>query len=75
MVAAADVFRQGWATLRRLILPAVALIIALSFVTLASLRWNAWVGSASTQVTDDASVEAHITRLQPAWPVKCAPSR
>jgi membrane fusion protein (multidrug efflux system) len=44
-------------------LPTAALVIALSFVTLASLRWNAWVGSASTQVTDDASVEAHITRL------------
>ena len=44
-------------------LPVAALVIALSFVALASLRWNAWVGSAATQVTDDANVEAHITRL------------
>jgi membrane fusion protein (multidrug efflux system) len=44
-------------------LPVAIVIIAMAFVWLAGLRWNAWVGSASSQVTDDAYVRAHITRL------------
>lgn len=52
-----------WISVRRLMLPVGAVAIAGAFVWLAALRWNAWVGSASSQVTDDAYVRAHISRL------------
>jgi membrane fusion protein (multidrug efflux system) len=52
-----------WVPVRRLMLPVSAVAIAVAFVWFAALRWNAWVGSASSQVTDDAYVRAHITRL------------
>lgn len=63
MVAAEDSIGRNWGPIRRLMLPAAAVMTAMAFVWLAALRWNAWVGSASLQVTDDAYVRAHITRL------------
>jgi membrane fusion protein (multidrug efflux system) len=38
-------------------------IIALGFVALATVRWDAWVGSAATQTTNDAYVRAELTKL------------
>jgi membrane fusion protein (multidrug efflux system) len=60
---AADTFPTFWLPARRLMLPVIAVILAGAFVWVADMRWNAWVGSASSQVTDDAQVRADITRL------------
>jgi membrane fusion protein, multidrug efflux system len=49
--------------LARLAIPLFAVIIALGFVAVATLRWDAWVGSAVIQTTDDAYVRADLTRL------------
>jgi membrane fusion protein, multidrug efflux system len=49
--------------MRRLMLPLAAVVAALFFVGLATLRWDAWVGGSSTQTTNDAYVRAQITRL------------
>jgi membrane fusion protein, multidrug efflux system len=50
-------------TLRRLALPLVAILAALFFIVLATLRWDAWVGGASVQTTNDAYVRAETTKL------------
>ncbi len=50
-------------TLARLAIPLLAVIIALAFVAVATLRWDAWVGSATIQTTDDAYIRADLTRL------------
>jgi membrane fusion protein, multidrug efflux system len=50
-------------TLARLVIPLLAVIIALGFVGLATLRWDAWVGNAGTQTTNDAYVRAEMARL------------
>ena len=63
MVAVAEGIGNRWTPIRRLILPVAAVAIAVVFVWLAALRWNAWIGSAWLQVTDDANVRADITRL------------
>ena len=47
----------------RLVLPVFAVLAAFGFVALATLRWDAWVGSATIQTTDDAYVRADLTRL------------
>ena len=47
----------------RLVLPLFAVIVAFGFIALATLRWDAWVGSAIVQTTDDAYVRAETTRL------------
>jgi membrane fusion protein (multidrug efflux system) len=47
----------------RLALPLFAVIVAFGFIALATLRWDAWVGSAIVQTTDDAYVRAETTRL------------
>ena len=39
------------------------MIVALAFVALATLRWNAWTGNATTQTTNDAYVRADLTQL------------
>jgi membrane fusion protein, multidrug efflux system len=52
--------RSTW---RRLAIPLFAVLAALGFVALATLRWDAWVGSAVIQVTDDAYVRAETTQL------------
>ena len=49
--------------LRRLAIPLVAILAALFFIALATLRWDAWVGSAAVQTTNDAYVRAETTKL------------
>src|ERR1700754_4489744 len=48
---------------RRLGVAIFAILLALGFVALATIRWNAWVGAAATQVTDDAYVRSDLTHL------------
>ncbi len=50
-------------TLARLAIPLFAVIVALAFVALATLRWDSWVGSRAIQTTNDAYVRADLTRL------------
>jgi membrane fusion protein (multidrug efflux system) len=50
-------------SLGRLALPLLAVVVALGFIALATLRWDAWVGSAVIQITNDAYVRAELTRL------------
>jgi membrane fusion protein (multidrug efflux system) len=38
-------------------------LVAFGFIALATLRWDAWVGSATIQTTNDAYVRAELTRL------------
>jgi membrane fusion protein, multidrug efflux system len=52
--------RSSW---RRLALPLFAVLAAFGFIVLATLRWDAWVGSAVIQTTNDAYVRADLTRL------------
>jgi membrane fusion protein (multidrug efflux system) len=40
-----------------------AVLAAFVFIALATLRWDAWVGSATVQTTNDAYVRAELTRL------------
>ena len=40
-----------------------AVLIAFGFIALATLRWDAWVGSAVIQSTNDAYVKADVTQL------------
>ena len=39
------------------------MLIAFGFIALATLRWDAWVGSAVIQSTNDAYVKADVTQL------------
>ena len=47
----------------QLAIPLVAVSAALVFIGLATLRWDAWVGGAAVQTTNDAYVRAEMTRL------------
>jgi membrane fusion protein, multidrug efflux system len=47
----------------RLALPSFAVLVALGFVALATVRWDEWVGNATVQTTNDAYVRAELTRL------------
>ena len=47
----------------RFAIPLFAVLVALGFVALATLRWDGWTGNARIQVTDDAYVRADLTRL------------
>jgi membrane fusion protein, multidrug efflux system len=47
----------------RIGIPLLATSAALAFVALATLRWDAWVGGATIQTTDDAYVRAELTQL------------
>ncbi len=47
----------------RFAIPLFAVLAALSFVALATVRWNEWTGDAIIQTTDDAYVQADLTRL------------
>jgi membrane fusion protein, multidrug efflux system len=49
--------------LRRLIIPLTAVGAAVALVLVTSARWNAWVGSAAVQTTDNATVHAEMSRL------------
>jgi membrane fusion protein (multidrug efflux system) len=52
--------RSSW---RRLAIPLFAVLAAFGFIVLATLRWDAWVGDAIIQTTNDAYVRAELTRL------------
>jgi membrane fusion protein (multidrug efflux system) len=52
-----------WPAWRRLAIPLVAVVAALIFIAVATLRWDIWVGAATVQTTDDAYVRADISRL------------
>jgi membrane fusion protein, multidrug efflux system len=45
------------------VLPLFAVLAAFGFIALGTLRWDAWVGSAVIQTTNDAYVRAEVTRL------------
>ncbi|WP_229173255.1 HlyD family secretion protein [Bradyrhizobium ivorense] len=49
--------------LGRVGIPLFAVIVALGFVAVATTRWDAWVGSAAIQTTNDAYVRAELTQL------------
>jgi len=38
-------------------------VLAIVFIAVVTLRWDAWVGNATTQTTNDAYVRAELTRL------------
>ena len=40
-----------------------AVLVAIGFVVTATVQWNSWVGSATIQTTNDAYVQADLTRL------------
>jgi membrane fusion protein (multidrug efflux system) len=52
--------RSSWG---RLAIPLFAVLAAFGFIVLATLRWDAWVGGAVIQTTNDAYVRAELTRL------------
>jgi membrane fusion protein (multidrug efflux system) len=52
--------RSPWG---RLAIPVFAVLAAFGFIVLATLRWDAWVGGAVIQTTNDAYVRAELTRL------------
>jgi membrane fusion protein (multidrug efflux system) len=52
--------RSPWG---RLAIPLFAVLAAFGFIVLATLRWDAWVGGAVIQTTNDAYVRAELTRL------------
>jgi len=47
----------------RLVIPLFAVLAALGFIALATVRWDEWTGSATIQSTNDAYVRADLTRL------------
>ncbi|WFU72643.1 HlyD family secretion protein [Bradyrhizobium sp. CB2312] len=47
----------------RLAIPLFAVVVALGFVALATLRFDEWVGNAVVQTTNDAYVRSDLTRL------------
>lgn len=47
----------------RLAVPLVAVGLVVALVLTASARWDGWVGAADTQMTDNASVKADVSRL------------
>jgi membrane fusion protein, multidrug efflux system len=47
----------------RFAIPLFAVVVALAFIALATLRWDEWVGRAVIQTTDDAYIKADTTRL------------
>ncbi len=53
----------GNPTARRLAIPLACVIAAVTFVVLATLRWDAWVGAERIQTTNDAYVRADLTQL------------
>ena len=52
--------RHPWS---RFAIPLFAVLAAFGFIVLATLRWDAWVGSAVIQTTNDAYIRAELTRL------------
>jgi membrane fusion protein, multidrug efflux system len=50
-------------SLRPLIIPLAAVGAAVALVLVTSARWDAWVGAAAVQTTDNATVHAETSRL------------
>lgn len=50
-------------TLRRLLIPLLAVTAVGALVAMTSDRWNAWQGAAAVQTTDNATIRAEMTRL------------
>jgi membrane fusion protein, multidrug efflux system len=48
---------------RRLVIPLLAVLAAIGFIVLATLRWDVWVGSFAIQTTNDAYIRADLTQL------------
>lgn len=65
--ASAGIVREAMAapgrSIARFAIPLFAVVVALGFVALATQRWDAWIGSAAVQTTDDAYVRAELTKL------------
>ena len=57
---AAALQRGAW---NRFAIPLFAVLVAFVFIAVATLRWDAWVGGATIQTTNDAYVRAELTRL------------
>jgi membrane fusion protein (multidrug efflux system) len=57
---AAALQRGAWS---RFAIPLFAVLVAFVFIAVATLRWDAWVGGATIQTTNDANVRAELTRL------------
>jgi membrane fusion protein, multidrug efflux system len=55
-----SVWRSSWGPLA---IPLLAVLAAFGFIVLATLRWDAWVGDAVIQTTNDACIRAELTRL------------
>ncbi|MGM4985654.1 MULTISPECIES: HlyD family secretion protein [Rhizobium] len=51
------------ATIKRVAIPALAVVVIACAVTSTMLDWNSWVAGASRQTTDDAIVNADISTL------------
>jgi membrane fusion protein (multidrug efflux system) len=54
---------SGASSWGRLAIPLLAVLAALAFIVLATLRWDEWVGSAVIQSTNDAYIKSDMTRL------------
>jgi membrane fusion protein, multidrug efflux system len=54
---------SGASSWGRLAIPLLAVLAALAFIVLATLRWDEWVGGAVIQSTNDAYVKSDMTRL------------
>jgi membrane fusion protein, multidrug efflux system len=61
--SAASPLSGSRSSLSRLAIPLIAVLAAFGFIALATLRWDAWVGNAVIQTTNDAYVKADMTRL------------
>ena len=59
IAVAAALQRGAWS---RFAIPLFA-VLAIVFIAVVTLRWDAWVGNATTQTTNDAYVRAELTRL------------
>jgi membrane fusion protein (multidrug efflux system) len=55
-----SVWRSSWGPLA---IPLLAVLAAFGFIVLATLRWDAWVGDAVIQTTNDVYIRAELTRL------------
>lgn len=49
--------------LSRLAIPLFAVLTAIGFIALATVRWDEWTGDAAIQTTNDAYIRADLTRL------------
>jgi len=47
----------------RFAIPLFAVLVALGFIAVATLRWDEWTGNARIQTTNDAYIRADMTRL------------